>query len=79
MKHPSLRYDQIFALENYAKRQGWSREDPQIKFEVMRLRRGSQCAIFTRKPGREIVTVWGESEKLAKEYLFSLKQQEATI
>jgi hypothetical protein len=65
-----LEFDQLPALTEWALRRGWKQEESQNPFEVLRLRSGKQCAIFHRKsPKKAELTVWGDSDKLAREFV----------
>jgi hypothetical protein len=65
-----LHFNQLPALIEWAKRQGWKQVETKGDFEVLRLRRDRQCAIFHRKSeAREHLTVWGDSERLTKDFL----------
>lgn len=64
---PHSRLDE---LKEWARRQGWKPEDTTGALEVLRLRRGRQCAIFHHKKTKDVfLTVWGDSEKLARDFL----------
>ena len=75
-----IHFNQLPALAEWAKKRGWSEEPVQGEFEVLRLRNGRQCAIFHRKSAaKEHVTVWGESERLGREFTRWAKQREEAI
>lgn len=75
-----LHFSQISALTEWAKRRGWKEEPTKDTYEVLRLRQGKQCAIFHRKSeAKEHVTVWGESERLAREFMRWNKQREEVM
>jgi len=73
-----LHFNQIDALSNWAKSRGWRREECSGNYEVLRLRNGKQCAIFHRKHAtKEHLTVWGDSEKLVRQYVRWKAEQDA--
>jgi hypothetical protein len=65
-----LHFSQVDALTEWAAKRGWKQEPTKADFEVLRLRNGKQCAIFHRKSlAKEHLTVWGDSERLAREFV----------
>jgi hypothetical protein len=75
-----LHFSQLEALTEWAKRRGWKEEPSKDAYEVLRLRLGKQCAIFHRKSAtKEHLTVWGDSERLAREYVRWCRQREEAM
>lgn len=75
-----LHFNQIDALTDWAKARGWKQEPIAGDYEVLRLRNGKQCAIFHHKhAAKEHLTVWGDSEKLAKQFVRWKSDREAAI
>jgi hypothetical protein len=74
-----VHFSHLTVLADWAKARGWKEEPVKDTYEVLRLRSGKQCAIFHKKhAAQEHLTVWGDSEKLARQFMRWHREQEAT-
>ena len=66
-----VHFNHLPTLTEWATGQGWASEPPKTDaWEVLRLRKGKQVAIFHKRADAKVhVTVHGESAKLARDFL----------
>jgi len=71
-----IHFNHLPLLSAWAQERGWKEEPVKDLYEVLRLRNGKQCAIFHKKhAAHEHVTVWGDSEKLGRQFIRWLAEQ----
>lgn len=72
-----IHFKHLNGLQTWAEERGWTAEPAKNCYEVLRLRKDKEVAIFhARDRATEHVTIWGASAKLGRAFLREMRAQQ---